>query len=142
MRFGTAVSLVAALAIVVLAMAKDRPAAADYPQAMVFSHFECYAPVQPGPKPPRNVVMLLDQFQQITTQVGPSQLFCTPVMKTLPKGVKPLPVPAPADHLTCYMIAGPKINHVVEAENQLQRQQLQLGTPTMLCVPTHKIVIR
>jgi hypothetical protein len=85
---------------------------------------------------------LLDQFQQITTQVGPSELFCTPVMKTLPKGVKPLPVPAPADHLTCYMITGPKVNHVVQAENQLQRQQLQLGTPAMLCVPTHKIVIR
>ena len=143
MRFATAVSLVAALAIVVLAMVKDRPASAEYPQAMVFSHFECYTPPQPGPPPPapRNVVKLVDQFQQIQTQVGPSELFCTPVMKTLPPGVGPLPVPPPADHLTCYAISGPPINHLVLAENQLQRQKLPLGTPSLLCVPTHKKVI-
>jgi hypothetical protein len=143
MRFATAVSLVAALAIVVVGMVKDGPATASYPQAMVFSHFECYTPVQPGPPPksPRNVVMLTDQFQQITTQVGPSELFCTPVMKKLQPGVSPLPVPPPADHLTCYAITGPATNHLVLAENQLQRQQLQLGTPALLCVPTHKKLI-
>jgi hypothetical protein len=79
--------------------------------------------------------------RQITTQVGPSELFCTPVMKKLQPGVSPLPVPPPADHLTCYAITGPATNHLVLAENQLQRQQLQLGTPALLCVPTHKKLI-
>jgi hypothetical protein len=85
---------------------------------------------------------LLDQFQQITTKVGTSQLFCTPVMKKLQQGVQPLPVPAPADHLTCYAIMGPTVSHTVVAMNQLQRPQLQLGTPVLLCIPTHKKLIR
>lgn len=143
MRFATAVSLLAALAFVMVAMAKDGPATASYPDAVVFSHFECYTPVKPGPPPPapRNVVKLADQFQQITTQVSSSVLFCTPVMKTLPPGVRPLSVPPPADHLTCYAISGPPVNHLILASNQLQRQQLMLGTPALLCVPTHKKVI-
>ena len=97
MRFATAVSLVAAFAIISIAMVKDRPAtAADQPQ-VVFSHFECYIPNQPGPPPPapRNLVQLSDQFQKVQVKLGQSQLFCTPVMKTLQHGVQPLPVPAP-----------------------------------------------
>jgi hypothetical protein len=144
MRFGTTISLLAALALVSIAMAKDRPATASYQPDVVFSHFECYTPVHPGPPPPapRNVVQLSDQFQQITTKVGPSELFCTPVMKMLQHGVGGLPVPAPADHLTCYAIMGSPVQHVVVAMNQLQRPQLQVGTPALLCVPTHKKLIR
>ena len=143
MRFVTAVSLVAALTFVGIAMVNDHPATASYQPDVVFSHFECYTPTAPGPPPPapRNIVQLTDQFQQITTKVGPSELFCTPVVKKLQPGVHPLPVPAPADHLTCYAIMGPTINHVVMASNQLQRQQLGLGTPALICVPTHKKVI-
>ena len=143
MRYVTAVSLVAAFAFVAIAMANDHPATASDQEAVVFSHFECYTPVQPGPPPPppRNVVQLTDQFQTYQTQVGPSELFCTPVMKMLQHGVHGLPVPPPANHLTCYAISGPPVNHVVLASNQLQHQQLQLGTPALLCVPTHKKVI-
>jgi hypothetical protein len=143
MRFLTAISLVAAFAFVAIAMVNDHPATASDQPAVVFSHFECYTPVQPGPPPPapRNVVQLTDQFQMIQTKVGPSELFCTPVMKKLQQGVHPLPVPPPANHLTCYAIMGPTINHVVLASNQLQKQQLQLGTPALLCVPTNKKVI-
>lgn len=144
MRFLTTVSLVAALALVSIAMVNDHPATASAQPDVVFSHFECYSPVQPGPPPPapRNVVMLLDQFQQITTKVGTSVLFCTPVMKKLQPGVRGLSVPSPADHLTCYTIDGPPVQHIVVAMNQLQRPRLQLGKPALLCVPTHKKLIQ
>jgi hypothetical protein len=143
MRFLTTVSLVAALAFVSIAMVNDHPATAAPQPNVVFSHFECYTPVQPGPPPPapRNVVMLLDQFQQITTSVGPAELFCTPVMKKLQPGVHGLSVPSPADHLTCYVIDGPPIQHNVVALNQLAHTPLQLGKPALLCVPTHKKLI-
>lgn len=144
MRFATAVSLVAAFAIISIAMVKDHPATAAYQPQVVLTHFECYQPVRPGPPPPapRNLVQLSDQFQKVQVKIGQSQLFCTPVVKTLQQGVQPLPVPAPVDHLTCYQIDAQPINHTLVAMNQLQRPQLQVGKPTLLCVPTHKKLLQ
>jgi hypothetical protein len=144
MRIALVLLSIAVLTLSALLFVKAHPANATDPQARVFSHFECYDPNPQGqpPPPPRNVVQLTDQFQQFTTDVGPAILFCTPVMKQLQPGVNPLPVPAPADHLECYVIAGPQVAKRVLAANQLQRQTLTINAPKLLCVPTHKKLLR
>jgi len=144
MRIATIVLSIAVLTLSALLFVKAHPANATDPNARVFSHFECYDPNPVGqpPMPPRNVVTLTDQFNQITTDVGPALLFCTPVMKQLQQGVQPLPFPNPADHLECYAIAGPPVNKRVVAANQLQKQNLTIDKPQLLCVPTHKRVLQ
>jgi hypothetical protein len=108
---------------------------AQSPAVRTFSHFECYkAAVNPAVQAQ---VDLKDQFQEFQTPVGPSDLFCTPVTKTLLTG-HPLRVPRPADHLTCYHIDGPTIQQQRNFINQLQRGTVQFGSPAYLCVPTHK----
>jgi hypothetical protein len=47
-------------------------------------------------------------------------------------------VPKPADHLTCYSIKGPTIDQTRKMQNQFIRNAVNVGTPTLLCVPTHK----
>ena len=142
MRIATIVLSIAVLTLSALLFVKAHPANATDPN-LVFSHFECYDPSPPGAPPPapRNVVQLTDQFQQINTDVGPAVLFCTPVMKQLQQGVQPLPFPKPADHLECYTITGPPVNKRVVAANQLQKQNLTIDKPQLLCVPTHKKVL-
>lgn len=141
MRIATIILSMAVAVCAVLLVLRVHPATAMDPPT-VFSHFECYNPSPPGPPPPppRNVVNLKDQFQQYTTQVGPAVLFCTPVTKMLQPGVRGLPVPPPADHLTCYAITGPAVNRRIHALNQLQRLPLTVKDPALLCVPTHKIL--
>ena len=142
MRLALIALSIAVLTLSALLFVKAHPANATGPgpAARVFSHFECYDPnpIGPPPPPPRNVVLLTDQFGQNQTQVGPALLFCTPVMKQLQAGVTGLPVPSPADHLTCYAITGPPVNKRVLAMNQLDRPRLTVDKPQMLCVPTHK----
>jgi len=148
MRFATITLSIVILVSSALIAARLHPATASqgYYAAgpdVALSHFLCYVPSPQGSPPPapRNVVNLTDQFQSFQTQLGPVALFCNPVMKQLQPGVSPLPVPAPIDHLTCYMLQGPSVTHLVEAENQLARPKLNLTSPTLLCVPTHKKVL-
>ncbi|MEO6834897.1 MAG: hypothetical protein ABI231_03205 [Candidatus Tumulicola sp.] len=100
-----------------------------------FSHFECYKASFQGQF--AATVQLTDQFQQYQTGVGTPELFCTPVVKKVLSG-PPLSVPPPADHLTCYSIQGPTIQQTRAFSNQFQRNQVQVGMPVLLCVPTHK----
>lgn len=112
------------------------PAAAAFmPQAVTFSHFECYTAELPhfgGAQ-----VQLTDQFQTYSTGVGQVQYFCTPVMKKVIKGPN-MKVPPPADHLTCYQIQGPTVNQQRPMYNQFQRANVVAETPALLCLPTHK----
>jgi hypothetical protein len=101
-----------------------------------FSHFECYSAKFQGSFGGATV-LLTDQFQQFQTSVGPPELFCTPVTKKVLSGPH-MRVPPPADHLTCYPIQGPTIQQTRAYANQFQMGQVQVGTPTILCVPTHK----
>ena len=110
------------------------------PTQTVFSHFECY---NVDSRPPiRDDVALTDQFGTRRFQVDKAVLFCTPVLKKVVLDGTPLPAPTPLDHLTCYLIGGDPPRHRVLALNQLDQQKFKLGTVRLLCVPTHKIVLK
>lgn len=111
------------------------PALAMMQPAVTFSHFECYQAKFGGQF--GATVALQDQFQEYNTGVGAPQLFCTPVLKKVISGHN-LKVPSPADHLTCYSIQGPTIDQTRKMQNQFIRNTVTVGTPTLLCVPTHK----
>ncbi|HLX01698.1 MAG TPA: hypothetical protein VKS80_06230 [Trinickia sp.] len=105
------------------------------PEVTTFSHFECY--MAKFGQEPSAAVELTDQFQQYQTKIGPPQLFCTPVTKKVISGPHLKP-PAPADHLTCYSIQGPQIQQSRAYANQFVHDKVVVGTPSLLCVPTHK----
>jgi hypothetical protein len=128
-----AIALLAAFAVGRMT-APASPALAMQP-AVTFSHFECYQAKFGGQF--GATVELTDQFQQYNSGVGAPQLFCTPVMKKVISGHN-LRVPSPADHLTCYSIQGPSIDQTRKMQNQFIRNTVTVGTPTLLCVPTHK----
>jgi hypothetical protein len=140
MRFIT-VGLVASLvasAYIAGRITASPPAAASglRPMVTTFSHFECYTAkfgMAPGA-----AVQLTDQFQTYQTKIGPPQFFCTPVAKKLISGHE-FQVPPPANHLTCYMIQGPTIQQRRPYANQfVQNDNVVVGTPSLLCLPTHK----
>ncbi|MBV8345823.1 MAG: hypothetical protein JO190_12640 [Candidatus Eremiobacteraeota bacterium] len=140
MRFiGLALSVVLlASAFIVGRVTAPQAASASMlvPAVTTFSHFECYTSgfgTAPGA-----VISLTDQFQSYQTKLGPPELFCTPVTKKVISGPHFKP-PPPADHLTCYMISGPQIQQSRPYANQFVKQdQVSVGTPSLLCVPTHK----
>jgi hypothetical protein len=137
MRFTSLTAIVALLLAAFIAgrLTVAAPAAAAMPMATTFSHFECYQSQVKGTF--SAAVELTDQFQQYETKVGAPSLFCTPVTKKVVSGPH-LRVPQPADHLTCYMIQGPTIQQTRPFANQFQRGSVTVGTPQLLCVPTHK----
>jgi hypothetical protein len=107
------------------------------PTPVPLSHFKCYTIV--GPAPP-SVVLLSDQFRQaVRTILGPAELLCTPVVKTVVIG-KRVKDPPGADHLTCYQI---KPTPSPSAQPQITNQ-FETGRPVnvmnarLLCVPTVK----
>jgi hypothetical protein len=101
-----------------------------------FSHFKCYLTNVAAPQPPR-VVKLQDQFGIQQTPIGPADMFCTPVKKTL-LNAHPLPVPGPADHLLCYRIKQIPVNLPRQIWNQLQHTTIKVTVAQRLCVPTFK----
>lgn len=140
MRFiGLALSVVLlASAFLIGRVTAPTAASASMMQPMVttFSHFECY--MAKFGQAPGAAVQLTDQFQTYQTKIGVPELFCTPVTKKVLSGPHFRP-PPPADHLTCYAIQGPTINQTRAYANQfLKQDQVTVGTPTLLCVPTHK----
>ena len=140
MRFIT-VGLVASLvasAYIAGRITASPPAAASglRPMVTTFSHFECYT-AKFG-MAPQALVQLTDQFQTYRTNIAQPEFFCTPVTKRVISGHN-CPVPPPADHLTCYMVAGPTIQQQRPYANQfVQRDNVVVGTPSLLCLPTHK----
>ena len=111
------------------------PAAAAMQPFVKFSHFECYTAQA---KAVQAEVQLRDQFQTYKTTVeGTPAYFCTPVTKKVISGTN-MQVPAPADHLTCYMIKGPAIQQSRPYTNQFIQDTVTVGVPQLLCVPTNK----
>jgi hypothetical protein len=110
------------------------PAAAAMQPLVKFSHFECYTAQL---KSVQEEVQLGDQFQSYKTAVGAPEFFCTPVTKKVISGTN-MRVPAPADHLTCYMIKGPSIQQSRPYTNQFIQDTVTVGVPQLLCVPTNK----
>ncbi len=77
--------------------------------------------------------------------VGGPFLFCNPVEKTVEAaaGLVTTPIADPNAHLTMYRIAEQTV-HAPQAwrvaiSNQFGRQQLAVGRPRILAVPTHKV---
>ncbi len=138
MRFvSVAIAILALSTAFVLGRVTALPTSAQAAEPFVtFSHFECYAAKFQGQFGGANVE-LTDQFQQFQTGVGAPQLFCTPVTKKVVSGPN-MRVPAPADHLTCYPIQGPSIQQTRAFRNQFEKGNVTVGTPNMLCLPTHK----
>jgi hypothetical protein len=133
-------AIVALVAVAAFAIGRETasptPAVAQGLMARTtFSHFECYQAQIGGQF--AATVQLTDQFQAYQTSVGPAQLFCTPVTKKVVSGPN-MKVPAPADHLTCYQIQGPAIQQSRPFANQFVSNKVLVGTPSLLCVPTHK----
>jgi hypothetical protein len=102
---------------------------------VTFSHFECYTGQINGQF--GATVELTDQFQQYQTGVGAAQFFCTPVTKKVISGPN-MRVPSPANHLVCYSIQGPTIQQSRAYRDQFVKSTVTVGTPSLLCVPTHK----
>ena len=133
-----------ALGVVLLASAfvigrvtapQEASASMIVPGVTTFSHFQCYTAA--FGQSPSAAVQLTDQFQTYQTKIGAPELFCTPVTKKVLSGPHLKP-PPPADHLTCYSIQGPQIQQSRAYANQFVKDQVTVGTPSLLCVPTHK----
>ena len=133
----TVVGLLVASAFIIGRVSVSGPAAASIiPMATTFSHFECYS-AKFG-MAPSAAVQLTDQFQTYQTKIGVPELFCTPVTKKVISGHN-YRVPPPADHLTCYAIQGPTIQQQRPYANQfIKTDNVVVGTPSLLCLPTHK----
>jgi hypothetical protein len=140
MRFGNlTIGVVAVASAFFIGRATALPTAqASVQPNAAFHHFLCYQVTVTPPESP--TVQLIDQFQTFQTKLAPADLFCTPVKKKL-IGISPLPVPAPADHLTCYPLQGPNpnMNRLIQNQVQPQGSQVFVGTPVRLCMPTHKV---
>jgi hypothetical protein len=129
--------LLAASAFMVGRITASPPAAASgVTPTITVAHFECYTAT--FGKTPQALVQLTDQFQQYQTNIGPPELFCTPVVKKVISGHHQR-VPTPADHLTCYAIQGPAIQQSRPYVNQFVTDNVTVGTPSLLCLPTNKM---
>lgn len=109
----------------------------DGAAAVQLSHFKCYLTSVAAPQPQR-LVQLQDQFGTQQTPIGPADMFCAPVKKTL-LNAHPLPIPGPADHLLCYRIKEMPMNVPRPIWNQLQKTTIKVMPSQRLCVPTFKL---
>ena len=104
----------------------------------VVDHFKCYTVIG---KSVGKTVSLADQFETKNTKVlGPS-ILCNPVDKN-GEGIN-----NPDTHLTCYkirdVVGQPRFQQrKVLIKNQLDEQTLRVLSPSVLCVPSSKTVIK
>jgi hypothetical protein len=107
------------------------PSLKEIPPPEDLDHFSMYNAL--GPDGP--VVQLIDQFQTQTTDLGPLNLFLAPADKNGEGIIDPI------SHLACHEIVdGEPAPPVVFAQNQFGEQELNLGLPRELCVPTEKFL--
>jgi hypothetical protein len=107
------------------------PSLKAIPPSSTLDHFSVYNTL--GPDGP--VVQLVDQFQDQTTDLGLLNLFLVPADKNQEGILDPI------SHLACNEILdGEPAPPVVFAEHQFGEQQLNLGMPRELCVPTEKML--
>jgi len=102
------------------------------------SHFKCYQTA--GAAPGHYSVRLKDQFFDAPqrTDVGRKKYLCAPAEKEIDLPELPLPVIGPQDHLVCYIISGKRANKTKGIANQLERRNVFVDKPELLCVPTVK----
>ncbi len=116
-------------------------------------HLLCVA-IDTSQSPDTHVVKVSDQFGEAKLTTGPPSQFCLPSLKTLtqsPSGAPVFTPPGPnevtPDHFTCYTIENQtggqpftEIPPVVKVKDQFNTRpvRVQIGPPTMLCLPTQK----
>jgi hypothetical protein len=114
-------------------------------------HLLCVA-IDTAQSPSTHVVKVSDQFGAAKLTTGPPSQFCLPSLKSLGPASNPTFVPPAAtettpDHFTCYPIENPaggqpftQIPPVVKVKDQFTggKIRVQVGPPTMLCLPTQK----
>src|SRR4030095_11377688 len=101
-------------------------------------HFKCYVATESTLEPPL-VVSLEDPLgQRPDVPVHNAVFFCNPVAKTVEEVTTP--IAEPLNHLTLYPIAkkSPEPARLVTVDNQFGVQELVLGAPRLVAVPTEK----
>jgi hypothetical protein len=107
------------------------PSLKEIPPPATLDHFSVYNTL--GPDGP--VVQLIDQFQDQTTDLGLLNMFLVPADKNQEGMIDPI------SHLACHeILEGEPAPPVVFAQHQFGEQQLHLGMPRELCVPTEKLI--
>ncbi|MGH2712069.1 MAG: DUF7450 family protein [Actinomycetota bacterium] len=108
------------------------------PITVPIDHYQCYA-VEAKTDLRRQgalgSVSLSDQFGQEQVNVGQPVQLCAPVQKNEEQ------IQHPVNHLVCYAIAGKRKVKLVEVRNQFEKKKLTTRKPTLLCVPSSKLVI-
>jgi hypothetical protein len=99
------------------------------------SHFMCYQTTFATAA--SAAARVTDQFGSTTRKFFRADMFCAPAKK-LPMGFKPRPVPAGADHLTCYHTEGASIAQSRKIMNQLETTAFKGLIPRYFCLPTFK----
>lgn len=102
-------------------------------------HFQCYEAIDvEGSDPIGEYLLLEDQFGTVEVQLGSAEMFCNPVVKW--HYDRRTPIWHPDHHLTLYSlteVANPLWS--VDVDNQFGVQQLLVGDPVLLAVPTQKL---
>jgi hypothetical protein len=103
-------------------------------------HFKCYEATDvQGSDPIGEDLLLEDQFGIVEAQLGSAEMFCNPVEKW--HYDRRTPVWHPDHHFTLYSLTeviSPLWS--VDVDNQFGTQQLLVGNPVLLAVPTQKLV--
>jgi hypothetical protein len=98
------------------------------------SHFMCYQTTLATSA--TGAATVIDQFGQNDRRFFRADMFCAPARKK--PFFKERPVPAGADHLTCYHTEGASINAIRSIYNQLEQTRIRGLTPRYFCMPTYK----
>lgn len=101
-----------------------------YPVQPRLEHFRCYS-LQAKPFAARQVT-LTDQFRTRAAQITSRKELCNPVQKNAE------PFLNTKAHLVCYATTGSALNVDVQVQNQFGTQQLHVGKPVRLCLPSRK----
>ncbi len=147
----TAMKVVIVLGLVVLTtggvlLGIEGTSGAGPAAAPAVDHQLCYSASATGFKvPPASRVRLIDQFAPngiVPIRIGPLAVNCNPVVKTVitPAGGKKVtPVTNPNAHLACFPIGVAKQpTKTVRVTNQFGTGFLNVGQPTILCLPSWK----
>ena len=117
--------------------ARDVTVTANF-EAAPLDHFKCYW-VDPAGGPPEEDVILEDQFGLFNAEVRHADLFCNPTEKM--HGTETTPISNDKGHLAIYDLVyeGEPVFRRVEITNQFGTQNLTVGGPVGLAVPTQKV---
>jgi len=105
------------------------------PPGVNSTHYQCYRVTERDPAFKERAVKLRDQFG------GSDAKVLKPIMLCAPTNKNNLEVRDKITHYLCYEDEGPKPpQKVAEITNQFGREIVVVNGPTMLCVPSRKVL--